>query len=836
MHSIEPVAERDEHVEWLHGHAIADPYRWLEDPSDPRTVRWQAAQDELWRTAELPDRRAFQTRVAALSAVTTSSPPTWRGDRQFFLRREADQEHAVLHGGGRVLVDPMQLDPSGLTTLDRWQPSPDGRLLAFQLSRGDEQSVLSVLDVDTGEIVDGPIDRCRYSPVAWLADSQAFYYVRARRLYLHRLGRRPAASGRADRVPRGGERGGPGPTASSRLTGRAGSPGARSREPDDVQVLPGEASYGLEISADGRWLTISAAVANRNDVWLVDLSRPDFVPVVAQEGVDARTALAVGPDGRLYAATTLGAPSGRICVGDPQRPGYEHWQELIGEDPGAPLSGLAVLDGCLLVGRTRHALGELAVHDPRTGARLHDVPLPGLGTIGELTARPEGGHEAWFSYTDSVTPPTVYRYDARAGAVAPWSVAAPGARAGAVAPWSGTAPGARAGAVTPWLVAAPDARAGAVTSWSVAAPDARVPRPAGNLGSTGPRAGVVQAEQVVYPSRDGTPIRMLVVSRARPSSAAADAPPGAGAADAPSGVGAADAPSGVGAVVAPLSAGAAGAPSGAGAAGAPLGVGAAGARPGVGAAGAAPGAGAAGTPPQAGAAGPRPTILYGYGGFGLSVTPSYSSFALAWVEAGGVFVTANVRGGGEQGDDWHRAGTAGSKQTVVDDYLAAAETLIASGVTTPEQLGICGESNGGLLVGAALTQRPDLFAAAVCSAPVLDMVRYQQSGLGPAWVGEYGSPDDPEQLAALLAYSPYHQVTQADYPAVLFTVFGADSRVDPMHARKMCAALQHSTTGRRPVLLRHENDAGHLPSAAGRGNSLAADLLAFLACHTGLVL
>lgn len=685
MHSIDrrfPDAERDEAVQWLHGHAIADPYRWLEDPDDPRTVNWQAAQDELWRTADLPGRRAFQTRVAALSAVTTSSPPTWRGDHQFFVRREPDQEHPVLYVDERALIDPMQLDPSGLTTLDRWQPSPDGHLVAFQLSRGDEQSVLSVLDVDTGEVVDGPIDRCRYSPVVWLGDSQSFYYVRSRRLCLHRLG-----------------------------------------QPDDVQVLPGEASYGLEISADGRWLTISAAVAYRNDVRLVDLSRPDFVPVVAQEGVDARTALGVGPDGRLYAATTLDAPSGRVCVGDPQQPSHEHWQELIGEDPGAPLTGLAVLDGCLLVGRTRHAIGELTAHDPRTGARLHDVPLPGLGTIGELTARPEGGHEAWFSYTDSVTPPTVYRYDARTGAVTPWSVAGPD-----------------------------------------------IDSPRQGLGDP-----VVQ-EQVVYPSRDGTPIRMLVVSRARPTASAE--------------------------LSRHLRA--------------------------------RPHAGATGAPPDAGATGPRPTILYGYGGFGLSVTPSYSSFALAWVEAGGAFVTANVRGGGEQGDAWHRAGAVGSKQTVVDDFLAAAETLIASGRTAPQQLGICGESNGGLLVGAALTQRPDLFAAAVCSAPVLDMVRYQQSGLGPAWVGEYGSADDPEQLAALLAYSPYHRVTETDYPAVLFTVFGADSRVDPMHARKMCAALQHATTGRRPVLLRYEDDAGHLPSAAGRGNSLAADLLAFLARHTGL--
>jgi prolyl oligopeptidase len=628
-----PDAERSAGVEVLHGHQVADPYRWLEDSTDQRTQSWQTAQDELWlvHAAGLPGRYRFRARVAALSDVETVGTPTWRGTRQFFLRRSAGQEHPVLCVSGQVLVDPMRLDPSGLTTLDRWQPSPDGRLVAYQVSQGAEDSVLWVVEVESGEVVDGPIDRCHYSPVAWRADSRAFYFVRSRRLFLHRLG-----------------------------------------EPDDEQLVAGEASYGLEIT--GNWLTI----ASGNDHWIAEVSGPDFVPVFAYRG---RAALAVGPDGRLYIAT-----AGRIRVADPRRP--EHWEELIGAEPGAPLSQLAVLDGVLLVGRTRHAVSELTAYDPQTGARLHEVPLPGPGTIADLTARPEGGQEAWFSYTDSVTPPTVHRYDARSREVTPWSAA---------------------------------------------------------TASTAD----VKTRQLTHPSRDGTPIRMVVLARD-------------------------------------------------------------------------------------GKVGPRPTILYGYGGFGLSLTPTYSSFALAWVEAGGVFVTANLRGGGELGDQWHQAGTRESKQNVIDDYLAAAETLIAEGWTTPEQLGICGESNGGLLVGAALTQRPELFAAAVCSAPLLDMVRYQQSGLGASWVGEYGSADDPEQLAALLAYSPYHRVAEVAYPAVLFTVFGADSRVDPLHARKMCAALQHSTTGSGPILFRYESEAGHLPAAVSRGVGLAADLLAFLAFHTGL--
>jgi prolyl oligopeptidase len=238
---------------------------------------------------------------------------------------------------------------------------------------------------------------------------------------------------------------------------------------------------------------------------------------------------------------------------------------------------------------------------------------------------------------------------------------------------------------------------------------------------------------------------------------------------------------------------------------------------------------------RTGQAGPRPTLLYGYGGFGVSLTPTYSSLALGWVEAGGVFVTVNLRGGGEYGEEWHAAGRRDRKQNVFDDFVAAAERLVADGWTTPDRLGILGESNGGLLVGAAVTQRPDLFAAAVCSSPVLDMVRYERSGLGPSWVAEFGSATDPEQLAWLLDYSPYHRVRDAvDYPAVLFTVSEGDTRVDPWHARKMCAALQHATASGRPVLLRAERDVGHGQSAVSRGVALAADTLAFLAAYTGL--
>jgi prolyl oligopeptidase len=681
---IYPHAEPQPVVDHLHGHLVHDPYRWLEDPTSPETQKWLAAQDDLWRrhAAELPGRDRLHARVAELSDTGLITAPMWCGERQFFLRQGAQQEHPALYitrpdGVEEVLVDPMALDPQGSITLDRWQPDREGRLLAYQLSgSGDERSELYVLDVDTRRIVDGPIDRCRYSTVAWLPGGEAFFYVRAvpgqvtypRRIYLHQVGT-PAVC--------------------------------------DVDIFGSgrheNTSYGLGMSQDGRWLVISASQAPLpyNDLWLADLStsspaEPDLR--VVQKDLNAQSVLHVGADERIYILTILGSPRGRLCVGDPAHPEHDNWRDLIPEDPEAVLSNFTILDGqdlqqpVLLVVWIRHAISEISVHDLATGKRLGDVPLPGLGSIGSLTAHPTGGHEAWFTYTDSVNPVAVHRYDARTGQT---------------------------------------------TLWATATDTAAV--------------SDVDAHLITVTSPDGTPIRMVVLAQ-----------PGA-------------------------------------------------------------------------ATGPRPTILYGYGGFGVPLSPTYSSYILAWVEAGGVFATANLRGGGEYGEEWHRAGMLDRKQNVFDDFIAAAEKLIDDGWTTPGQLGICGESNGGLLVGAALTQRPDLFAAVVCSKPLLDMVRYEKSGLGATWRGEYGSASDPHQLRWLLSYSPYHHVREGiNYPAVLFTVFGGDSRVDPLHADKMCAALQAATASTQPILIRQEDNVGHGARAASRAVALAADMLAFFAAHTRL--
>ena len=687
-----PDAPRLDLVEDLHGHQIADPYRWLEDADDTRTLAWSTQQDELFAQVRQtwPGKERLRRRVTELVGAGMVSVPVWRGDRQFVLRRAADQEHAVLltvdpSGDERVLIDPMALDPGGTTTLDAWQPSKEGNLLAFQVSEGGtEESSVRVMAVADGRIVDGPIDRARYSPIAWLRGEEAYYYVRRldpslvpdgeeqfhRRVWLHRVGTDPS---------------------------------------EDVLVF-GEGMdptnyYGVTVSRDGRWLTVTAAAGTepRNDVWVADLSsgtpdQPAFT--VVQSGIDAQTSLDFGRDGRVYVYSDRDAPRGRILVTQPGSWDHTTWTTLVPENPDAVLEGWSILDGpelerpVLLVAHSSHAVGTIARHDLATGERLGLVPLPGLGTVAGLSERPEGGHEAWFGYTDHTTPTTIYHLDARTDDVSVWA------------------------------------------------------RPPGSV-----ELPEVHTDQVVYRSSDGTEVRMFVTSRA-------DAAPGA-----------------------------------------------------------------------------RPTILYGYGGFGVPLTPAYAATILAWVEAGGVYAVANLRGGSEEGEAWHRDGMRDKKQNVFDDFHAAAEWLIDHDVTTADRLVISGGSNGGLLVGAALTQRPDLYAGVICAAPLLDMVRYEKHGLGPTWSDEYGSAAVAEELEWLLGYSPYHHVREGTaYPAVIFTVFDGDTRVDPSHGRKMAAALQHATSSDRPVLVRRESDVGHGARAVSRAVELSVDTLAMAAHVTALPL
>ncbi len=237
--------------------------------------------------------------------------------------------------------------------------------------------------------------------------------------------------------------------------------------------------------------------------------------------------------------------------------------------------------------------------------------------------------------------------------------------------------------------------------------------------------------------------------------------------------------------------------------------------------------------------GRNPTLLYGYGGFNIPMTPSFDASLVPWLEGGGVYAVANLRGGGEYGQTWHEAGMLAHKQNVFDDFIAAAEFLVAKKYTTPAQLVIRGGSNGGLLVGAVVTQRPDLFSGAVCAVPLLDMIRFERFLMAKYWVPEYGDPQDPSHFEWLHKYSPYQHVKAGvKYPAILITAGENDSRVHPLHARKMAALLQARSAGDpqlEPVLLWVERSAGH---GAGKPLRLrirdAADQWIFLMWQAGM--
>ncbi|HUO33429.1 MAG TPA: prolyl oligopeptidase family serine peptidase, partial [Candidatus Acidoferrum sp.] len=234
--------------------------------------------------------------------------------------------------------------------------------------------------------------------------------------------------------------------------------------------------------------------------------------------------------------------------------------------------------------------------------------------------------------------------------------------------------------------------------------------------------------------------------------------------------------------------------------------------------------------------GQRPVLMTAYGGFDVDLEPSFEATAVTWADAGGIFAQPNLRGGGEFGEAWHHAGMMGNKQNVFDDFIAAGEWLVANGYTNPKKLAIEGASNGGLLVGAALVQRPDLYRAVVCAYPLLDMLRYQKFEDGPYWVPEYGSSDNEAQFKYLLKYSPYQNVKDGTkYPAVLFITGDGDTRVAPLHARKMAARLQAATTSGKPVLLLYDTKSGHSGGRPlGKQIEEEADWMSFLFWQLGI--
>ncbi len=233
--------------------------------------------------------------------------------------------------------------------------------------------------------------------------------------------------------------------------------------------------------------------------------------------------------------------------------------------------------------------------------------------------------------------------------------------------------------------------------------------------------------------------------------------------------------------------------------------------------------------------GTNPTLLYAYGGFNVVLSPTFSAARLALLEQGFVYASANLRGGGEYGESWHQQGMKGKKQNVFDDYIAAAEWLIANKYTSSARLAIQGGSNGGLLVGAVMNQRPDLFRVAIPEVGVMDMLRFQKFTIGWNWIADYGSSDNPEEFKALYAYSPLHNLKAGvKYPATLITTADHDDRVVPAHSFKYAAALQAAASRENPALIRIETKSGHGSSSLTKQLETTADIYAFILANMGI--
>jgi prolyl oligopeptidase len=425
---------------------------------------------------------------------------------------------------------------------------------------------------------------------------------------------------------------------------------------------------------------------NSSDIYFKDARKPAAAWTTLVAGVDANFELAIWRD-QFYVTTDDGAPKNRVFKVDPRRPERAAWKEIVKESD-ATLERAHVVGEHLVLTYLRNAATEVEIHD-LGGALVRKVDLPPLGSSSGVSGNPDED-TGYLAYTSFTEPQVIYRTSIKTGQTTEW---------------------------------------------------ARIKLPVDT--------SQLEAEQVFFPSKDGTKISMFILHK---KGLRRD--------------------------------------------------------------------------------GTNPTILTGYGGFNVSLTPGFASSRAVWLERGGVYAIPNLRGGGEYGETWHRAGMLLHKQNVFDDFLAAAEYLIAERWTSSGHLAISGGSNGGLLVGAAVTQRPDLFKAVVCAVPLLDMLRFHLFGSGKTWVPEYGSAEDPAQLEALHRYSPYRVAVDAGpraYPAVLFDSADHDDRVDPMHARKLTALLQAAQSGDAPILLRIERNAGHGGADLVKQQvERAADQLAFL--------
>ncbi len=740
-----PPTAREDHTEILHGHEVADPYRWLEAPAhDPRVADFIDAQDAAARRhlAALPGRAALSQRLAQLWDHPRRGTPWRRGGWWFQLRNDGLQEQDVLwHAPAdadaprgqlpgpshwSVLLDPGTWSEDGIVALSGLATSDDGAWLAVgRAAAGSDWTTWTVLDVAAARFTPDEVPWSKFGPAAWLPDASGFLYTAYE----------PPAPGDEHAAANRGQQ-----VRLHRLGTDAGQDLL-------VHAQPEQPEWGFHpaISHDDAWLVLTVTRGTDPETGI------QVAPLDAGGEIGAvRTLLEPGrahfePLGvlgdELLVLTDLDAPLGRVVavalavVDD----GHPRLREVVPEGAqrllDAQLVGADTPDamGWLVLHRLQHATSRLEVVAPTDGRLQGEVPLPWPVTVTGLSGgrRDDTIHLGVGSFTapDRLLACHLPELSTR-------QVWRPEDEATADAPHSGT-------------------------TIDDATPTA----------GTGGRVDIVVEQVRIH--HEGAAVPLFLVHRS-------DVEPD----------------------------------------------------------------------------GARPTVLWGYGGFDIPVTPMHRPGWRAWVEAGGVLAVASLRGGGEYGRAWHDDGRRAHKTNVFDDALACAAWLtgrrrdqvragaLSDGAdpevvwTRPSQLGIEGRSNGGLLVGACLTREPEAFGTAVPEVGVLDMVRFHRFTIGWAWTSDYGTPDDADDLAVLLGYSPYHnlEVGRA-YPPTLLTTGDTDDRVVPAHSFKFAAALQHAQGGDAPVLLRIDRSAGH---GAGKPVSKLleerADVLAFHAAHLGLAL
>ena len=692
-------APRSDLVEMIHGVAVPDPFRRLESADDPETISWVSGQNaRTRRLLDTPLRDRLVARLRELHRVPRMSTAAMRGDRIFFTENDGSRAQAVLYRAEGSGLPPSRLWRLGEPRRSSRdvEASVGGRAQALvdpNLLAADGTTALTVFEPDdTG-------DRVVYGLSRRGSDVQE--------LLIHDVA---AGSPLADRLQWV-------KFASIAWWGdgffytrypeheqyfcqvwfhRVGDPQTADRlvyhRPDAPEVV-----FDVTMTSDNRHLVIGSyqGASDHAEIHVVRLDKTvglkaDTTDVRALvTGFDAGWHFIDGRDDQVYFRTDAAAPFGRIVrfdLNEGRRDGLQHGNPVVVvPESRDTIVDAAVANGRLLVSSLRNASSRLATWS-LDGRNEREIALPGIGTIAGLAARWDTAR-SYATFTSFTMPPTIMACDGHA-----------------LVPIRGSA--------LPF-------------------------RPADYV-----------TEQVWYPSKDGTPISMFLVSTISRCAT------------------------------------------------------------------------------------PEACLLTGYGGFNISLTPSFDPSDFLWLDAGGVMAVANLRGGGEYGDAWHRAGMRERKQNVFDDFIAAAEWLESSGRVPRGRVAIEGGSNGGLLVGACLVQRPDLFGAALCRVPVADMLRYHLFTVGRFWIPEYGCADDPGDFTFLRSYSPYHHVVDGTaYPPTLVMTADTADRVAPGKAKKFAARLQEASagTGGGPVLLRVETRAGH-----GGGKPLEkqveeqADLYAFL--------